>query len=96
MREKTETERKKESKPKERAVFDYVDPKTKTVRLPPDLEAAFKKIKKEKEFFETLSFTNKKEYIEWIVSAKRDETRNSRVKETIERLGKRWKNPANR
>lgn len=92
---KTEVDKKKEAKPKERPVFDYVDPKTKTVRLPDDLAAALKKNKKQLEFFDTLSFTNKKEYIEWIVTAKREETRNERVKESIGRLGKGWKNPRN-
>ena len=50
---------------------------------------------KAKEFFDTLSFTNKKEYIEWIVTSKRDETRNERLNGTIERLVKKWKNPRN-
>jgi hypothetical protein len=96
MRLKNESDRKKDGKPRERLVFDYVDPKTKTVRLPDDFAAALKKAKKQEVFFNTLSFTNKKEYIEWIVSAKREETRTERVKGSIERLGKEWKNPANR
>jgi hypothetical protein len=96
MRLKTEADKKKEAKPKERPVFDYVDPITKTVTLPEDFASALKKAKKEQSFFNALSFTNKKEYIEWIVTAKREETRANRVKETVERLGKEWKNPANR
>jgi hypothetical protein len=96
MRQKTEADKKKEDKPKERPIFDYVDPKTKTVKLPHDFAAALKKNKKQEIFFNSLSFTNKKEYIEWIVTAKREETRNERVKASIERLGKEWKNPANR
>jgi hypothetical protein len=92
---KTEADQKTEDKPGERAIFDWVDPKTKAVRFPDDLAAAFKKNKKQEEFFNTLSFTNKKEYIEWIVTAKRKETRNERVAGTIERLGKQWKNPRN-
>jgi hypothetical protein len=96
MRQKTEADKKKEAKPKERPVFDYVDPKTKTVKLPDDFAAALKKNKKQEAFFNTLSFTNKKEYIEWIVSAKREETRNERVRSSAERLGKEWKNPSNR
>jgi hypothetical protein len=96
MRQKNEADKKKEAKPKKRPVFDYVDPKTKTVKLPDDFAAALKKNKKQEAFFNTLSFTNKKEYIEWIVSAKREETRNERVKASVERLGKEWKNPANR
>jgi hypothetical protein len=95
MRLKTATDKKKESKPTVRLVFNYVDPVKKTVVLPDDLAIALKKNKKAKSFFETISFTNKKEYIEWIVTAKREETRNERIKGTIERLEKNWKNPRN-
>jgi len=92
---KTEADKKREEKPRERPIFDYVDPKTKSVRLPDDLADALKKNKKQEGFFNTLSFTNKKEYIEWIITAKREETRIDRVNGTIERLGKQWKNPRN-
>jgi hypothetical protein len=96
MRLKTEADETKEAKPVERAIFQYIDPVAKTIRLPEDLEAAFKKAKPERQFFETLSFTNRKEYVEWIVSAKRAETKADRINQSIERLAKGWKNPANR
>ncbi|MBK8086977.1 MAG: YdeI/OmpD-associated family protein [Chitinophagaceae bacterium] len=72
-----------------------MNPTTKEVKLPVDLSSALKKNKKEAAYFETLSFTNKKEYIEWIVTAKQEKTREERVNGTIERLGKQWKNPRN-
>jgi hypothetical protein len=96
MRLKTATDKKKETKPIHRAIFDYIDPEKKTIRLPENFEKELKKNKKQLDFFNALSFTNKKEYVEWIVSAKREETRVTRIKESIERLGKQWKNPANR
>ena len=97
FRAKTEADRKKEARPKpEREIFKWVDPSTKKIKLPPDVADAFKKNKKQSDIFEALSFTNKKEYLEWIVTAKREETRSERVKQTIERLGKGWKNPVNR
>jgi hypothetical protein len=96
MRQKTEKDKKKESKPKKRPIFDYADSKTKTIRLPDDLSAAFKKNKKLEEYFNGLAFSHKREYIEWIVSAKKEETRKERIKGTLERLEKKWKNPANR
>jgi Bacteriocin-protection, YdeI or OmpD-Associated len=96
FRAKTDADKKKEAKPQpEREIFKWVNPETKEVRLPDDLAAALKKNKKQSDYFNTLSFTNKKEYIEWIVTAKRAETRNERIKGTVERLGKGWKNPAN-
>jgi len=96
MRLKTEPGKTKEAKPKLRPILDYINTETKSIRLPDDLEGALKKYKKEKEFFDSLSFTNRKEYVEWIITAKSEETRNQRVKESIERLSKKWKNPANR
>jgi hypothetical protein len=95
MRVKSDADKKKEAAPKEREIFQYVDPKTKSVRLPEDLAASLKKSKKAQSFFEELSFTNKKEYIEWIVTAKREETRKERIDGTLIRLTKGWKNPRN-
>lgn len=96
FRAKTDADRKKEARPKEeREIFKWVNPQTKEVKLPNDLIAGLKKNKKASEFFNTLSFTNKKEYIEWIVTAKREETRKERLDGTIERLNKSWKNPRN-
>lgn len=95
FRAKTEADKKKEAKLKVREIFNWVDPKTKEVKLPDDLASALKKNKKEAATVNALSFTNKKEYLEWIVTAKREETRAERIKGTIERLGKGWKNPGN-
>lgn len=96
FRAKTDVDKKKEAQPKaEREIFNWVNPKTKEVKLPDDLAAALKKNKAAATYFDTLSFTNKKEYIEWIVTAKREETRKERVAGTIERLGRNWKNPRN-
>ena len=95
FRLKTDADKKKEAAPKEREIFKWVNPQTKEVRLPDDLSTSLNKNKKQQDFFDTLSFSNKKEFIEWIVTAKREETRNERIKGTIERLSKGWKNPRN-
>jgi hypothetical protein len=96
FRGKTEADKKKEARPRpEREIFKWVNPKTKEVRLPDDFAAALRKNKRQADFFNSLAFTNKKEYVEWIVTAKREETRKERLLGTIERLGKGWKNPRN-
>jgi len=96
FRAKTEADKKNEAKPKkERKILKWVNAQTKEVRLPDDVADALKKNKKEADAFNALSFTDKKEYLEWVVTAKREETRTERLKGTIERLGKGWKNPAN-
>jgi hypothetical protein len=95
FRMKTDSDKAREAKPKEREIFNYINAEKKEIRLPDDLATALKKYKQETTFFNTLSFTNKKEYVEWIVTAKREETRKQRIEGTIERLGKGWKNPRN-
>lgn len=95
FRMKTEVDKIKQAKPKVREIFNYINAEKKEVNLPGDLAAALKKSQSEAAFFNTLSFTNKKEYVEWIITAKRTETRKQRIKGTIERLSKAWKNPRN-
>lgn len=94
MRQKTEADKKKEEKPKERTVFEFVNPQTKSITLPGDLDAVLKNRKPLLAYFNTLAFTHKKEYIEWIVSAKKEETRKQRIQKMVEMLEKKWKNPA--
>lgn len=95
FRLKTEADKKKAAQPKERPIFEYADSKTKTIRLPDDLAKAFAKNKKAAAIFEGLAFSHRREYVEWIVTAKREETRATRIAGTIERLEKGWKNPRN-
>jgi hypothetical protein len=45
-------------------------------------------------FFDTLSFTNKKEYVEWIITSKKEETRKQRLKMALEKLLLHKKNPS--
>jgi len=56
------------------------------VVVPADLEAAFVGEDEAKAFFDGLSYTHRKEYVRWIESAKREETRVRRVEKTIEML----------
>lgn len=98
MRLQTEADKKKtEARPSsnDRPILDYIDPATRTVRVPEDLEKALKRNKAAREVYESLAYSHRKEYVEWIVTAKREETRTERVKGTIERLQKGWKNPRN-
>jgi uncharacterized protein YdeI (YjbR/CyaY-like superfamily) len=58
------------------------------------LNKAFSKNQKAKTFFDTLSFTNRKEYAVWITSARKEETREKRLQETIKKLLAGLKNPS--
>jgi uncharacterized protein YdeI (YjbR/CyaY-like superfamily) len=49
-----------------------------------DLLTALRKDKQALTTFESFSYSHKKEYVEWITEAKREETRNSRLRTAIE------------
>jgi len=56
------------------------------VRVPPDLNVALQKNSKARKTFENFSYSHKKEYVDWITDAKRDETRGRRLETAIQWL----------
>lgn len=70
------------------------DTEERLVDVPDDLKLALANSKKALEFYDSLSFTNRKEYAVWISSAKRIETREKRLAETIKKLLSGKKNPS--
>ena len=55
----------------------------KTVIVPDDLEKALSKNKKAKSFFDELTYGYRKDFVEWVTSAKRVETRIDRISKTV-------------
>jgi hypothetical protein len=62
------------------------DTEERKVVVPADLTAALRREKDARTFFETLSYTHQKEYVQWIEEAKKEETRKARVARTVEML----------
>ena len=52
--------------------------------IPPDLSAALKKNKRALATFEKFPPSHKREYVEWITEAKREETRTKRLAQAVE------------
>jgi hypothetical protein len=73
-----------------------LDTEERVVEVPEDLAGALAANPGAQEFFETLSYTNRKEYAEWVRNAKRPETRTKRVGESIIKLKEGRKNPSAR
>jgi uncharacterized protein YdeI (YjbR/CyaY-like superfamily) len=65
-----------------------LDTKPRTVEVPGDLAVALADDAAAKAAFGSLSFTHKREYVEWIEEAKRPETRERRIAGTVERVKK--------
>ena len=70
----------------------WKDEEERTVEVPAELAALMKK-HGVRPFFDSLSYTNRKEYCRWITSAKREETRTQRLEKSIELLRKGIKTP---
>ena len=71
-----------------------IDKKTRVITPPHDLQARLAKDSRANTFFNSLSFTHRKEYVAWIIEAKRPETRAQRVSQAIEKLRNDKKNPS--
>ena len=63
------------------------------VEVPAALASALEKDPDAKAAFESLAFTHRKEYAVWIAEAKREETRERRVKKALEMLHSGVKHP---
>ena len=71
-----------------------VDLETRTIEPPPDFAKELRRSKTAANFFDKLSFSDKKEYVVWISSAKKEETRLRRLESAIGKLIAGKKNPA--
>jgi hypothetical protein len=60
------------------------------VSIPGDLLQALMANPGAKLAFDTLSYSHKKQYIDWIEVAKKEDTRQSRITKTIEKLPQGW------
>ena len=69
------------------------DLEPRVVEIPKDLMAALSKETQAKTFYEKLSYTHQREYVNWINETKRDQTRQRRIARMIEMLieGKKGK-----
>jgi bacteriocin resistance YdeI/OmpD-like protein len=73
-----------------------IDRANRVVTPPRDLQRLLAKNAKARASFEPLAFTHKKEYVAWILEAKKPETRAARLTKTVEMLTKGKKNPSDK
>jgi hypothetical protein len=69
------------------------DREERVVEVPRDLAAALAKDAKATKTFDALAFTHRREYAQWISSAKKPETRERRVKQSLAMLRNGTKHP---
>jgi uncharacterized protein YdeI (YjbR/CyaY-like superfamily) len=69
------------------------DAEARVVEVPADLAEALAGDSTARKRFEALSFTHRKEYVRWIETVKKQETRRSRIVKTVEMLRAGAKHP---
>ncbi len=62
------------------------DTEPRQVTLPPDLLTALQADPAAGDFFQKLTYTHQKEYVQWIEEARRAETRAARIEQTLQML----------
>ncbi|WP_052475930.1 YdeI/OmpD-associated family protein [Cohnella kolymensis] len=80
--------------PSERRAVTSVS--TAALEVPDDMREALDANPEAKAYFDKLAPSHRKEYISWIVEAKREETRLSRLEKTIEKLRSGLKRPSDK
>jgi len=73
---------------------NYIDVDNKQVKLPPEIEAVLSPDTAAMDFYQKLSYSNKKEYVIWVLSAKQEKTKQERLEKMIEKLAAGKKNPS--
>lgn len=73
---------------------EYIDTVKREILLPEDLEQELQAQPPALKFFHTLSFSNRKEYVLWILTAKQEKTRLQRLAKTVDKLLSGKKNPS--
>jgi hypothetical protein len=74
----------------------YIDVENKLVKLPEDLKYVLELNPSALNYYNQLSYSNKKEYVLWILTAKQEKTRLSRIDQTLELLLANKKNPSDK
>ena len=72
----------------------WIDVDKRTITLPDDIKLVLQKSTKALAAYESLSYSNRKEYLVWILSAKQEKTRIERLVKLVEKLKAGKKNPA--
>jgi hypothetical protein len=63
-----------------------LDVAPRVVEVPDDLAAAIAEVPAAQSTFDALAFTHRKEWVRWVVEAKKPETRQTRIMKTVEAL----------
>ena len=78
---------------KQNEYSQWIDVDNRIVRLPDEIKTVLEKNQQALANYEKLSYSNRKEYVLWVVTAKQDKTRYARKIQLVEKLEAGKKNP---
>lgn len=79
---------------KQNEYSEYIDIDNKIVRLPDEIKDVLQENPQALANYEKLSYSNRKEYVLWILTAKQEKTRSERLTKLVEKLEGGKKNPS--
>ncbi|MEO3403186.1 YdeI/OmpD-associated family protein [Mucilaginibacter sp. CAU 1740] len=74
----------------------YIDVDNKIVTLPDNIKEALEQYPETLNYFQSLAYSHKKEYVLWILTAKQEKTRQDRLVKMVEMLQNKKKNPSDK
>jgi hypothetical protein len=92
-KEQTKTSDTRNDEIKQNEYSQWIDVDNRIVRLPDEIKTVLEKSPQALANYEKLSYSNRKEYVLWVVTAKQDKTRYARKIQLIEKLEAGKKNP---
>ena len=72
----------------------YIDVENKQITLPADIKWVLEQVPDALSFYQSLSYSNRKEYVVWILSAKQETTKAERLVKLVDKLLAGKKNPS--
>jgi hypothetical protein len=93
-KEQTKTSDTCNSEIKDNEYSAYIDVDNKIVLLPDEIKTVLQKNSQALANYEKLSYSNRKEYVLWILTAKQEKTRTERLVKLVEKLEMGKKNPS--
>ncbi len=74
----------------------YIDVDNKVITLPDIIKTALEQQPAAMAWYQQLSYSNKKEYVLWIITAKQEKTRDERLLKMVDMLSNKKKNPSDK
>ena len=71
----------------------YIDVANKQITLPPEMATVLQQTPASMNVYQSLSYSNRKEYVLWILTAKQEKTKTERLAKMVEKLVAGKKNP---